>query len=416
MSPKYLPMVWQILQRKKTRLVRSPSCRDVAGSAAPRRDQPEAVRAQCVEMRDFVVKIRSHTAMQFAAPVVKGLPAGSQPLLNWKLRSSPRTAGTAIPTICATIPIRRRYCPTFRSIPDLHQEAAPRWAALSAKARAGDTDLIVPAAQRSRYEAAFARFASVFPDAFYIKERGRYFPDDSQDKGRLLSAGYHSVMGFFRDDTPLMELILDEKGQKELDRLWDEFDFIADFTARTWTQYFFNQSGEVQGKGAEAGSPRPPDHEITDTAVIMAMRDAYLAKAAADPNNDPVRSGGDPRSLSSSLTPLFEPGERASRTRAEASGRASPVCRARLPAAAYQERSATTCWPITTSFGRRTNCRMKMPSAMPIVSVLMSPDFLYRHRPGRFRDSRRTDAASASLKTTPAVSEAAYPVMPWRAG
>ena len=40
-------------------------------------------------------------------------------------------------------------------------------------------------------------------------------------------------MGYFRDDTPLIELILDEKGQKELDPLWDEFDFIADYTART---------------------------------------------------------------------------------------------------------------------------------------------------------------------------------------
>ena len=29
----------------------------------------------------------SDTAMQFAAPVVKGLPAASQPLLNWKLRA-----------------------------------------------------------------------------------------------------------------------------------------------------------------------------------------------------------------------------------------------------------------------------------------------------------------------------------------
>ena len=33
--------------------------------------------------------------------------------------------------------------------------------------------------------AAFARFAKVFPDQFMVTERGRYFPDDSQDKGRL---------------------------------------------------------------------------------------------------------------------------------------------------------------------------------------------------------------------------------------
>ena len=64
-------------------------------------------------------------------------------------------------------------------------------------------------------------------------------------------------MGYCRDDTPLMELILDEKRQSELDRLWDEFDFIADFTHRTWVQYYFNQSGEVEGKGARVRQRRP---------------------------------------------------------------------------------------------------------------------------------------------------------------
>ena len=134
--------------------------------------------------------------------------------------------------------------------------------------------------------------ASVFPDVFYVKERGRYFPDDSQDKGRLLSAGYHNVMGYLRDDTPLMELILDEKGQRELNRLWDEFDFIADYTARTWVQYYFNQSGEVQGKGARVRNARPSDKEVSTPAVIFGLRDAYLAKAAASDNpvaNEAIR-------------------------------------------------------------------------------------------------------------------------------
>ena len=35
-------------------------------------------------------------------------------------------------------------------------------------------------------------------------------------------------MGYWRDDNPLQELILDEKGKKELDRLWTEFDFYAE--------------------------------------------------------------------------------------------------------------------------------------------------------------------------------------------
>jgi hypothetical protein len=95
-------------------------------------------------------------------------------------------------------------------------------------------------------------------------------------------------MGFWRDDVPLMQLILDEKGQKRLDRLWDEFDFIAAHTARTWDQFYFNQSGAVDGKGAEAGRLRPPDHAITDPEVIFGLMNDFVAKALADPRNDPT--------------------------------------------------------------------------------------------------------------------------------
>jgi hypothetical protein len=288
LSEKYLPMVWQILQDK-----------DAIGPIAklqgmfhnlpePGNGGPDALRAQCVLMREFVIKIRSDTAMQFTAPIVRGLPAGSQPLLDWKLYEFDAHRRESDPKDLRNDTDPPPVTPVIPKYPGLHAEAAPRWAALTAKARAADLDLTVPAAERSRYEAAFARFASVFPDVFYVKERGRYFPDDSQDKGRLLSASYHNTMGYFRDDTPLMELILDEKGQQELNRLWEEFDFVAHYTERTWVQYFFNQSGEVDGKGAESGSTRPLDHAITDEAVIMRMRDKYLAKAAANPVNDPV--------------------------------------------------------------------------------------------------------------------------------
>ena len=63
-------------------------------------------------------------------------------------------------------------------------------------AQLADPDLVVPAGQRARYEESFARFANVFPDTFYVQERGKFFPDNSADAGRLLSAGYHSVMGY----------------------------------------------------------------------------------------------------------------------------------------------------------------------------------------------------------------------------
>ncbi len=288
-SAKYLPIIWQLLEESPEAAKQEvgPIAKLQAmwcALPAPGAHQPDLVRSKCVEMRDFVVRIRKHTAMEFAAPVVKGLSAYSQPLINWKYRqfnSHRRDFDRAALRMASDPP---PVAPEIPKYPGLGQESAVRAAALMLKARAGDPDLVVPDGERARYEASFARFSSVFPDAFYIRERGRFFPDDSEDKGRLLSAGYHNVMGYWRDDTPLIELILDDKGKKALDRLWDEFDFIADHTARTWVQYFFNQSGEVAGKGRESGSARPSDKEVSAPPIIFGLRDAYVAKAEASDN------------------------------------------------------------------------------------------------------------------------------------
>ena len=345
--------------------------------ALPLPAQAEALRAKCVEMQDFVIKIRDHTAMQFAAPKVAGLPPGSQPLLNWKLKQYAAHRRESDPKNLLNDNEPAPPVPTIPRYAGLHQEGAPRWAALSAKARAGDLDLVVPAAQRREYEAAFARFASVFPDKFYITERGRYFPDDSEDKGRLLSAGYHSVVGFYRDDTPLMELILDEKGQREINRLWTEFDYIASFTDRTFTQYFFNQSGEVLGKGAESASERPANHAITDTEVIIAMRDAYLAKADASVTNDPVAPTAI-RDHYDRINATLRGIEKA-RQLAEPKHLEALV---RFAARAYRRPLAPAEREDLLAYYRVLRTKNELPHEEAIrdsvVSILMSPDFLYR--------------------------------------
>src|SRR5438034_10440052 len=98
-------------------------------------------------------------------------------------------------------------------------------------------------------------------------------------------------MGYTRDDAPLSELILDEKGQQELEALWDQFEFVADYTARTYAQFYFNQSGEILGNGRESGTLRPSDKEITEEAIIMNFKKSYLKfvtnAAAADPKTSP---------------------------------------------------------------------------------------------------------------------------------
>ena len=412
-SAKYLATVWQLLGEPAQAATEEVG--PIAKLQAMWRDlplpdgnHPDVARAQAVEMRDFVVKIRAHTAMQFAAPVVKGLPGGSQPLLNWKLRQFAAHRRESDPKDLRNDTDPPPVVPEIPRYPGLHQEAAPRWAALTAKARAGDLDLVVPAAERSRYEASFARFASVFPDTFYVTERGRYFPDDSEDKGRLLSAGYHSVMGFFRDDTPLMELILDEKGQKELNRLWDEFEYIADFTSRTWVQYYFNQSGEVQGRGAESGTVRPPDHEVTDEAIIMGLRDAYLAKAAADPTNGPAA----PQAIREHFDGVNATLRNLEKERKDAEPKHLDAL-LRFAARAYRRPLAKAERDDMLAYYRtlREKGGLSHEEAIrdAVVSVLMSPDFCYRID---LRETAAQPAARPAVQTVAAKTSGAPAALP----
>ncbi|MEZ5356437.1 MAG: DUF1592 domain-containing protein [Bryobacteraceae bacterium] len=281
-SPNYLPLVWGILE--ETREEVGPAARlQTMWRMLPRPEhkQMELVREGCVKMRDYVVKIRKLTAKQFRSPKVSGLAGTSQPLMNWKLRAFAAARREFDPTalqVEGEPPPEMPVMPRMGGVPT-EDQVGLRNAALAVRSRFGDPDLLVPAGERARYEAAFSRFASVFPDAFYIRERGRFYPDDSEDKGRLLSAGFHNVMGYFRDDTPLMEMILDEKGREELDNLWLEFDTVADFTTRTYVQFYFNQSGEIEGRGRESGSFRQSDADVTTEKVIFEIRDAYLHKA-----------------------------------------------------------------------------------------------------------------------------------------
>src|SRR5205823_14864674 len=71
------------------------------------------------------------------------------------------------------------------------------------------------------------RFCAVFPEAFVISDRGPYFDPNGAGKGRLLTAGFHLMQGYFRDDEPLCELILDERERRELDGLWQELNFVT---------------------------------------------------------------------------------------------------------------------------------------------------------------------------------------------
>lgn len=289
LSAKYLPLVWGILQDKDA--VGPVAKLQGMWNALPAPSNPSGVATQTLAMRDYVQNIRTLTAMHFASPRVRGLPGQAQPLHDWRLKLYSQNHRNFDPAALRADNTPLTEPERVPRMPGLHADATPRYALLMRNARrAADAELVYPVAQKAQYEAAFARLASVFPDNFVVSERGRFWPDNSEDQGRFLSAGYHNTAGYFRDDTALMELILDEKGQQKLDQLWESFDFSADWTAGTWTQYFLNNAGQVDGLGAESGLPRPLKNAITDTAVIMDLRDRHMAAVIADPRNDTVQA------------------------------------------------------------------------------------------------------------------------------
>jgi mono/diheme cytochrome c family protein len=408
-SPKYLPLIDKVLGETHDR-----SYKDVGPiaklrtmwRALPGPDaKPEDVRAGCVAMRDFVVRIRKDTAMQFAAPVVKGLSPTSQPLMNWKLKQFASHRRDFDPKSLRMEDDPAPVVPAIPPYPGLGREAAVRAAALMQKSRASDPDLVVPRGKRAQYEAAFARFAYVFPDAFYIRERGRFYPDDSEDKGRLLSAGYHNVMGYYRDDTPLIELILDEKGKQQLDKLWQEFDFMADYTARTWVQYYFNQSGEVQGNGRESGTARPSDAQISASEVIFKLRDEYLKKAEASQN--PVAM----QAIREHFQQVNDTMRAVERMRAEAEPQEVDAL-VKFASRAYRrplsEAEQRNLLAYYRSLHTKDGLTHEEAVRDSLVSVLMSPKFSYRvdmasgsvHAAAPFRTVSTTQPAS-SLKMEP---------------
>jgi hypothetical protein len=301
-SPKYLPKVWAMLTdgdndfgpiatlRAQWRVLPPPD-----GAK-----EPASLRASCEKMRDWVIALREKIQPQFENLRLRGVGAGSQPFVLWKdqqyathrmtfdekvlqTEGDPRLAATADaaaedpPTESNDFGRRRRRNAPQRVVPD--------------------ADLTVPAGeqQRAAHALAFKRFAATFPDAFYISERGRIFLDREEaksDKGRLLSAGFHSMMGFFRDDIPLCELILDDQQKRELDKLWQELDFITMAPIRQHTGYIWYERAEsstIRRWGKEFDVFRSEDKDITSEARLKEFADLYLAKA----RESYAESGGD---------------------------------------------------------------------------------------------------------------------------
>ena len=227
--------------------------------------QVEQARAGCEAMRDFVLRLRSQLTFTFPNLEEAGVHKGSQSFVLWKNRQ---------------YAAHRRRCNQAALI------VAEQAKTNGPTEEAGELRIPAEPAAQAAQRAAFDRFCNLFPDAFFISERGRDYlgvPKEKQEKGRLLSAGFHSMMGYFRDDQPLYDLVLDEPAQQQLDQLWRELDFITLAPLRQFTGFvWFERTDSRFLRDPEFDFARAEDKEVTSEPMIRQLADAYLNKVRTE--------------------------------------------------------------------------------------------------------------------------------------
>lgn len=262
LSRPYLAMIWSTLEGP------AESQGPIAAIQALWRELPapdgrnaDTARAGCERMRDFVVTLRRQLVPDVKNLSARRIDQGTQPFVLWKNR---QLAANRMRYAGGASKIRRE---------ELHLEGA----AVEALAAPTAPDAF------AKFESTFDRFCRTFPDAFFVSERARIYLDkeDKGNTGRLLSAGFHSMTGYFRDDAPLSALLLDEAGRNQLERLWREFDFITNAPARQYSSYLWYERAETGFlRGDEAFNfVRAEDRDAASPAKMGRFAEAYLAKA-----------------------------------------------------------------------------------------------------------------------------------------
>lgn len=287
LSLRYLETLWQVLEIEIPEV--GPQIKLQAlwqALPAPNDAGTELARDEFVRLRDYVGQLRKKVEPRFPNFLAGKIPTNSSPLLIWK---NVQYATHRMKFDPAQLQVAGEDQANSKvNEPGTKNSLGPGETIFVVNTP-GDPDLVVPAGERERYEAAFAHFCRIFPDRFYMEERGRNYFDTKTDRGRYLSAGFHSLMGYFRDDQPLYELILSDGERQQLDGLWKDLDFVASASHRTYTQFCaFGQQGERSITQTEEGTlAATGEQDVTSEVRLRQLQDSYLSKA----------EGGDPRGV-----------------------------------------------------------------------------------------------------------------------
>lgn len=260
-SPKYFQVVWDYLKDPKIQWGPGKELQERFGQLPNDREQISKAESECRELAAWITSERQKLKVRVSnLSGVRGMNGGSQSLVLWKNRKMASS---------------RRQIHSDALNPDSKDCALRDNEREAMKAANEDT--------KNAIQRDYESFGSVFPDTFLVLERGRAHISEEdaarEAKGRLLSAGFHSMMGFFRDDQPLCELILDNDQRRKLDSLWDELIFISQVPTRQYSGFIWFERAE----GNFISDPdfhfvRAEDKSALSSEMIKKFADAYLSK------------------------------------------------------------------------------------------------------------------------------------------
>ena len=112
-------------------------------------------------------------------------------------------------------------------------------------------------------------FCKLFPNRFFYV-----------DSARGLSAGFHLIEGFFRDDRPLYRSVLSDSERHELDLLWFELYFVTGIWEKMLRGFvFFERSERNLLKHPDFDSFKEEDSELVKDETLARFKEAYLKRS-----------------------------------------------------------------------------------------------------------------------------------------
>ncbi len=149
-----------------------------------------------------------------------------------------------------------------------------RIGAFNRKPDAGDlvgfTLLFAPAHPAAKqFAASCESFCKLFPNRFYFV-----------DETRGISAGFHLIEGFFRDDQPLYSSVLSDEEKRQLDKLWDELYFSTKICDKMLHGFvFFEREERGFLKHPDFNSIREEDPALGKEENLLRFEQIYLKRS-----------------------------------------------------------------------------------------------------------------------------------------